>query len=147
MHFMACLVCFNNKLHMLLFFYVGCCVGQYPLSAQTSVGHVEFSSSLWVTSLMHCNTPKHFNAHCGIDVVRLWVSLSSRSGVFLWFQPPVIFRGYLVVAGTTSLVLHGYLHAGAQTEIDVASLLLVLFLSLWFNFEYVLYDLDISKPL
>ena len=52
-----------------------------------------------------------------------------------------------MVVGTTSLVLHGYLHAGAQTEIDVVSLLLVLFLSLWFNFEYVLYDLDISKLL
>ena len=138
---------FSFKLRMLLFCYVGYCFEQYPLSAQVSECHVESSCSLWVASLVQFNTPNHFNAHCGIDVVRLWVSLSSRSGVFLWFQPPVIFRGYLVVAGTTSLVLHGYLHAGAQTEIDVASLLLVLFLSLWFNFEYVLYDLDISKPL
>ena len=110
--FVACLVCFSNKLLMLLFYHVGCCVGQYPLSAQVSVCHDESSSSLRVTSLMHCNTPKHFNAHCGIDVVRVWVSLSSRSGVFLRFQHPFMFRRCLVV-GTTSLIFHGYLYVGA----------------------------------
>ena len=144
--FMALLVCFSVELHMLLFCYVGCCLGLYPLSAQVSGCHVESSSFLWVASLVHFNTPKHFNAHCGIDVVRLWISLSSRSDVFLRFQPPVIFRRCLVV-GTTSLVLHGYLHAGAQTWIDVVSLLSVLIFSLWFNFKYALYDLDISEPL
>ena len=140
---MTCLVSFSVKLHMFLFCYVGWCLGQYPLSAQVSVYRVESSSSLWVASLVHCNTPIHFNAHCGIDVVRLWVSLSSRSGVFLWFQPPVIFRGCLVVVGITSLVLHGYLHAGAQTEIDVASLLSVYFLvyGLVLNMFYMIWIL------
>ena len=144
--FMALLVCFSVELHMLLFCYVGCCLSLYPLSAQVSGCHVESSSSLWVASLVYFNTPKHFNAHCGIDVVRLWVSPSSRSGVFLRFQPPVIFRRCLVV-GTSSLVLHDYLYAGAQSGIDAVSQLPVLIISLWFNFKFVLYILDISERL
>ena len=113
--FMVFLVCLSFKLHMLLFCYVGYCFEQYPLSAQVTECHVESSCSLWVASLVHFNTPNHFNAHCGIDVVRLWVSLSSRSGVFLRFQLPVALKRSLAV-GTTSLVLYDTLHAGAREE-------------------------------
>ena len=121
--------------NILLSSYFGFCFGHLSLSAQASTCYVESSSSLWVASLVHCNTPKNFNALCGIDVVRLWVSLSSRSGVSFQFQPPVAFRRSLVV-GTTALVLYGYLHAGGQKEFDVVSLLFVLIICLY-NFKYV----------
>ena len=117
---LVCLVCFSFSLSRCSSSYFGFCFGQLPPSAQASMCHVESSSSLRVAPLVHYNTPKSFNTLCGIDVVRLWISLSSRSGVILWFQHPVILRRCLVVR-TTSQVLHGYLHAGAQTRIGVVS--------------------------
>ena len=76
----------------------------------------------------------------------LGVSLSSRSGVSLWFQPPVTF-GRTLADGTASLILYDILHAGAREEFGVVSPLYVLILILWFYLTYVLYALDISKLL
>ena len=134
--FTVCMVCFSFNLYRCSFCYFGFCFGQLPPSAQVSMCHVESSSSLRVAPLVHYNTPKSFNTLSGIDAVRLWVSLSSRSGVSLQFQPPVAFRRSLVV-GTTALVLYGYLHAGGQKEFDIVSLLFVLIICL-FKFKYVL---------
>ena len=103
--FTVCLVCFRSYyLLMLLVCYFGFCFVQLSLSAQASTCYVESSSSLWVASLVHCNTPKNFNALCGIDVVRLWVSHSSRSGVSLRFQLSVALKRSLAV-GT---ILHWF---------------------------------------